>query len=104
MLVDITPNEGYKLVKNADVARGWKQYAIEFLYKHLYNQASNDCVDLIGALVTWKHYTSAKEIMEDYKEWEDVINRSITFKTWADHDDPEADKEGYKLEYLVSDY
>ena len=104
MLVDITANEGYKLIKNCDVAKGWKQYAIEYLYDYLYNQSSNNCVDLIGALVNWRHYTSTKEIMEDYKEWEDVIDRSIAFKTWADRDDPEIDKEGYKTEYLVSDY
>jgi len=42
--------------------------------------------------------------MEDYKEWEDVIDRATTFKTWADRDDPERDKEGYKIEYLVADY
>jgi len=104
MLVDITANEGYKLIKDCHVARGWKQYAIEFLYDHLYNQSSNDCVDLIGALVNWRHYESTFEIMEDYKEWEDVIDRATTFKTWADRDDPERDKEGYKIEYLIADY
>lgn len=104
MLVDITANEGYKLIKDCAVAKGWKQYAIEHLYNHLYNQSSNDCVDLIGSLVNWRHYTSTMEIMEDYKEWEDVIDRSISFKTWAERDDPEIDKEGYKTEYLVSDY
>jgi len=104
MLVDISANEGYKLIKDCDVAKGWKQYAIEFLFNHLYDQTSNDCIDLIGALVTWSHYTSTMEIMQNYKKWEDVIDRSVSFKTWADHDDPEIDKDGYKIEYLVPDY
>tara|TARA_R110000824_G_scaffold194139_1_gene376648 strand:+ start:215 stop:529 length:315 start_codon:yes stop_codon:yes gene_type:complete len=104
MIVDITASEAYKLIKDCDVAKGWKQYAIEFLYNHLENQASNNCIDIVGALINWRHYASAKEIMHDYKEWEDVIDRSISFKTWADRDDPEADKEGYKTEYLTSDY
>jgi hypothetical protein len=101
MLVDITPNEAYSLVKNSDVARGWPQYAIEKLFKYLSDNSTNNCIDIIGALINWNHYDSLKEIKENYKDWEQVVDKSVSFEAWAETNDPEANTNGYKTEYLV---
>ena len=55
MLVDISPNEAYKIIKDCDVAKGWKQYAIESLFKYVHEKDPEKCVDIIGELIKWSH-------------------------------------------------
>jgi len=104
MLVDISPNEAYKIIKDCDVARGWKQYAIESLFKYVHEKDPEKCIDIIGELVEWSHYESTKSLLNDYSFDDNILNRAVSIKVWADLDDPERNTDGYKIEYLVPPY
>ena len=56
MLVDISPNEAYKIIKDCDVAKGWKQYAIEELFTYLSKRNPEQCIDIVGELIEWRNY------------------------------------------------
>ena len=101
MLVDISPNEAYKIIKDCDVAKGWKQYAIEELFTYLSKRNPEQCIDIVGELIEWSHYKSTKELLNNYQFNNEVIEKTVPFRVWADLNDPEAGEDGYKLEYLV---
>tara|TARA_R110002020_G_scaffold101331_1_gene238745 strand:- start:443 stop:760 length:318 start_codon:yes stop_codon:yes gene_type:complete len=105
MIVDISIPDAYSLVKDWDIARGWKPHAMMILFNKEWERNEYRCVDLVNTLIDWSHYESLKELIHDYpKDYEDMIEEGFSFKSLAEDGDEEADKEGRKLEYLVQTF
>lgn len=102
MLTNISPQDAYKIVKEWHITKGWKEYALLYLFQAEWERNDGRPVDLHNCIVYWSHYESLKEVMRDYPEdWEAFIEDGYSFKTFAEIGDEEADSDGYKLEYLI---
>jgi hypothetical protein len=102
MIVDISIQDAYSLVKDWDIARGWKPHVMQLLFQSQWERNEYRCVDIVNTLIDWQHYESLKELIRDYpNDYEEMIEHGVTFKTIAECGDEEADNKGYKIEYIV---
>ncbi len=97
MLVNISPKEAYEVVKNYHITKGWKPYAIMFLYQAEWESNDGRPVDLIDSLIYWDHYESLDELKEDHPDdWFEKIDEGYSFTNLLRSDD-----KGYIKEYLI---
>ena len=104
MLVNITPYEAYKLVKNWDVARGWPMYAIMHVFEQEATKSTHS-LNLHDILVYRTYYPTLTELMNEYPDsWEERVDEGYAMKVLKELGEEETDELGYRLEYIIENY
>jgi len=104
MLVKLTSEETYLVVKDWDVARGWEKYAIIKLFEKEWDRNEGRPLDLQNTLIYFTHFKSLKEVQEDHPDdWYIKISEGHAFKVHEGVGKNGTNKDGYRKEYLIED-